>query len=369
MAYGTGAFSLNDFLGWSDMVARQEDQSTLRSLIGMATASRRLQPGLAELPLADAAETVLHGRAPWYRDWLSHPDRSDAFWARMQLGAALDNVRIPVALVGGWQDLFLDQTLAQYAHLHRRGINVALTVGPWTHLQVAMRGMGVLTRETLDWLGEHLAGNASARPQPVRVFVTGAEEWRDLPEWPPETREEVLYLAPGGRLTNTPCPPDAGTATFTYDPSDPTPTVGGRLLSGAGGRRNQRDLERRGDVVTFTGPVLVTDLEVLGPPVVELAHASDNPHADLFVRLCEVDAKGRSWNVSDTLVRLDSRARFTAGPAPRARQHRAPLPVGLPAPAAGCGRLPPSVRPQSRHRRAPGRCSGTRAIAPDDRPR
>ena len=132
VAYGTGAFSLNDFLGWSDMVARQEDQNPLRSLIGMATASRRLQPGLAELPLADAAETVLHGRAPWYRDWLSHPDRSDAFWARMQLGAALDNVQVPVALVGGWQDLFLDQTLAQYAHLHRRGINVALTVGPWT---------------------------------------------------------------------------------------------------------------------------------------------------------------------------------------------------------------------------------------------
>ena len=305
VAYGSGAFSLNDFLGWSDMVARQEDQNTLRSLIGMATASRRLKPGFDELPLADAAETVLHGRAPWYLEWLSHPDRSDAFWARMQLGAALDNVQVPVALVGGWQDLFLDQTLAQYAHLHRRGINVALTIGPWTHFQVAVRGLGLLTRETLDWLGEHLAGRASARREPVRVFVTGAEEWRDLPEWPLETREQVLYLAPGGQLTGAPPGPDAGAAIFTYHPSDPTPTVGGRLLSGAGGRRNQRDLEQRGDVMTFTGPLLLTDLEVLGTPVVELAHTSDNPHADVFVRLCEVDAKGRSWNVSDTLVRLD----------------------------------------------------------------
>jgi predicted acyl esterase len=65
VAYGSGAFSLNDFLGWSDMVARQEDQNALRSLIGMATASRRLQPGLDGLPLADAAQTVLHGRAPF----------------------------------------------------------------------------------------------------------------------------------------------------------------------------------------------------------------------------------------------------------------------------------------------------------------
>ena len=139
----------------------------------------------------------------------------------------------------------------------------------------------------------------------MRVFVTGAEEWRDLPEWPLETREQVLYLAPGGQLTGAPPGPDAGAAIFTYHPSDPTPTVGGRLLSGAGGRRNQRDLEQRGDVMTFTGPLLLTDLEVLGTPVVELAHTSDNPHADVFVRLCEVDAKGRSWNVSDTLVRLD----------------------------------------------------------------
>ena len=63
-------------------------------------------------------------------------------------------------------------------------------------------------------------------------------------------------------------------------------------------------LEARPDVATFTGPVLDTDLEVVGRPVVELAHTSDNPHADVFVRICDVDAKGRSRNVSDGFVRL-----------------------------------------------------------------
>jgi putative CocE/NonD family hydrolase len=56
--------------------------------------------------------------------------------------------------------------------------------------------------------------------------------------------------------------------------------------------------------VTFTGPVLTQAVEVVGAPVLELAHDSDNPHADLYVRLCEVDAKGRSWNVSERYVRL-----------------------------------------------------------------
>ena len=51
--------------------------------------------------------------------------------------------------------------------------------------------------ETLDWLAEHLAGTGQqASAQPVRIFVTGAQEWRYLPEWPPATNERVLYLHP-----------------------------------------------------------------------------------------------------------------------------------------------------------------------------
>jgi len=58
-------------------------------------------------------------------------------------------------------------------------------------------------------------------------------------------------------------------------------------------------------VVTFTGPPLAADVEVLGNPVVELVHSTDNPHADVFVRLCDVDGRGTSRNFSDGFVRLD----------------------------------------------------------------
>lgn len=70
------------------------------------------------------------------------------------------------------------------------------------------------------------------------------------------------------------------------------------------GRRDNRALERRADVLTFTGDVLAEPLEVIGTPVLELAHGSDNPHADLFVRVCEVVAGGRSINVADGFRRL-----------------------------------------------------------------
>jgi putative CocE/NonD family hydrolase len=307
--HGGGSFKLNDFLGWSDMVAHQEEGNFVSGLVRQARAARRLKPGLDEAPLVEAGERVLAGGAPWYRDWVSQPGGDHAHWTPMRLTAALDRVHVPVLLFGGWQDLFLEQTLEQYAHLHGRDLDVALTIGPWTHTEMLSKGASVTTHETLDWLAEHLAGTGTRRrPAPVHLYVTGAGEWRDLPSWPPSTTEQVQYLQPFGALGDEPPAPDLPPSTFTYDPADPTPTVGGRLLSPDGGYRRQEKLEARPDVLTFTGPVLDAPLEVVGVPVVELAHTTDNPHADLFVRLCEVDAKGRSRNVSETFQRLDPAA-------------------------------------------------------------
>jgi hypothetical protein len=172
---------------------------------------------------------------------------------------------------------------------------------------MAVAGESTVIPEALDWFAEHLAGTRSrTRWAPVRVFVTGTKQWRDLPDWPPATTGKALYPQPGGGLGDQAAPAGGAPATFTYDPADPTPTVGGRLLSPAfGGYRDDRKLAARADVLTFTGPALPEPLQVVGTPTVELAHSSDNPHADLFVRISEVDAKGRSRNVSDGFVRLD----------------------------------------------------------------
>lgn len=303
-AYGTGAFSLNDFLGWTDMVAHQEDVGLLRGLWGQLTATRRLSPALARVPLATAGADLWGDRAPWYADWVAHSDITDPFWGTMQLGAALERAETPILLIGGWQDLFLDQTLDQYAHLRARDVDVALTVGPWTHLETIGRGAGVIARDTVDWLEEHLAGTRGRARTAVRVFVTGAEEWRDLAAWPPSTTAHTYFPHPEGGLGTVPAGPGDLPACFVYEPADPTPTVGGRLLSADGGYRDDTALGERSDVLAFTGPPLSVALEVMGAPVVELAHTSDNPHADLFVRLSEVDPKGRSRNVADGFVRL-----------------------------------------------------------------
>jgi uncharacterized protein len=178
--HGAGALALSESLGFSLAVGEREVAGP-RGAVLRATASRRLARAFAGLPVVAAGERVLAGRAPWCRDWMTHPDVDDPFWAGTRLGRALDIVSAPVLLVGGWQDPFLDQVLEQYARLSARRTDVALTVGPWMRLQPVAGGLGVLTRESLAWLDRHVAGRASGRAAPVRIFVTGAGEWRDPP--------------------------------------------------------------------------------------------------------------------------------------------------------------------------------------------
>lgn len=299
--WGTGSFGLNDFLGWSDLVAHQEEPSRLRAILRQVRARRALARATSGLPAGEAGRTLLGTGAPWWESWLDHPEADDPFWEALNIRRALDTTEIPVLLIGGWQDVFLDQTLVQYRCLHERGVPVGLTVGPWTHGHLMTKAAPTVIRGSLDWLGTHLGGAPSRRRLPVRIFVTG-RGWTDLPDWPPAMPELVRYLQPQGRLGVTTPPETAPAARFTYDPADPTPTIGGRLLSPDGGYRKDSGLAARADVLSFTGDRLPNDLYVVGTPVVELAHSADNAYNDLFVRVSEVDAKGRSRNVSDGYI-------------------------------------------------------------------
>ncbi|MFJ3659384.1 CocE/NonD family hydrolase [Streptomyces sp. NPDC090119] len=125
--------------------------------------------------------------------------------------------------------------------------------------------------------------------------------WRDLTEWPPTSKPTSWYPTKDGHLTHQPPTDSTPLTTFRYDPSDPTPAVGGPLLSPAAGPRDNRQLESRTDVVTFTGPPLTEPLDIVGPVTALLTVSTDTGHADLFTRLCDVDPTGRSVNVCDGL--------------------------------------------------------------------
>ncbi|CAN8097333.1 unnamed protein product [Discula destructiva] len=308
LLWGTGAHWFAS-VDWAHGMARQESLSWWQSIYVTVTADPNEKNGIKRtMPLDEAVKASLGGAdAPhykWLHNWLANEDIEKdpaGYWECMKQDKGLNRKGIPVLLLGGWQDVFTNATFHQYQQLKDNGCIVGLTVGPWNHMEVGASD-GV-TQEVLDWLDKYLAKQpGDNRQQPVRINVTGANEWRWLPSWPPATQPLQLFLESNSRLSRS-CPLKTDEAQFEFDPHDPTPTMGGGLLMG-GGYVNDAALAKRVDVLSFDLEV-DQDFEVLGTPHVELLHSSDNVHVDVFVRLSEVNSKGISRNLCEVYKRLD----------------------------------------------------------------
>jgi uncharacterized protein len=331
-AYRNGAFDLFNYVMWSDMVAHQESIGMLRAMTRMTTAERRLRRVLNRLPVAAGYGDMIGREPAWSERWMEHPQATDPFWDPMQCGAALERITVPVLLAGGWHDLFIEQTLEQYGVLAGRHVPVRLLVGPWAHLDITSQG-GEVVNESLAWLdryaglaakGPHAAkSRTGSQPAPpdhsVRIWVggEGAEDWREIGDWPPPgLAEQRWYLGTHGSLS--PAQPagaesaaDVPAVGFRYDPADPTPSPGGAIMAMRAGSLDNRAVERRLDVLVFSSEPLDEPVEVIGEVAAELSVTRDNPYADVFVRLCDVDPRGRSHNVCDGIVRLTEASPLT----------------------------------------------------------
>lgn len=309
LLWGTGAHWLPS-VDWADLMRRQKSLSWWRAAYEMGMADPDKNNALKrKVPLDDAVKDFVGGsESPQYRflhQWIANEDVDKdptGFWEPMKQHKALGRADIPILLLAGWQDVFVKQNFDQFEQLKSNGCDVALTAGPWNHGDVNT-GEGVM-QEVLDWLDNYLAKRPGdkKRQAPVRIKITGSNEWRWLPSWPPATKPLELYLDSPRKLCKSPSE-RVDHAQFTFDPHDPTPTMGGGLLSG-GGYVDDSPLARRADVLSFDLAV-DEDVEVIGRPRVELLHSSDNPHVDVFVRLSEVNAKGASRNLCEVYKRLD----------------------------------------------------------------
>jgi hypothetical protein len=167
-------------------------------------------------------------------------------------------------------------------------------------------GMANALRLGVKWFDAHLKGHRDQlRARPVRLYVMGAEEWREYEDWPPPATETPYFLGENGRLSAQSPPSTSPPDVYCFDPADPTPNVGGALLSRDAGRRDNRPLEARPDVLTYTTPPLEEPVEVIGPVRLLLFVHSDRAYTDFFGRLCDVTPHGRSLNVCDGIFRVE----------------------------------------------------------------
>ncbi len=161
--------------------------------------------------------------------------------------------------------------------------------------------------DVYGWLRAAAQGSHAPGGALVRVHVGGVEEWRDLPDWPPPgCSPTAWHLHAEGRLATTPAPNGSPPNRYRYDPAQPTPSVGGAVenLDGTAGAKDNRRLEQRADVLTYNSDVLDADLEMIGPVTAAITLHATLEHVDVFVRLCDVHANGRSVNLCDGIRRL-----------------------------------------------------------------
>jgi putative CocE/NonD family hydrolase len=284
------------------------------------------------LPLSDWGERLKEA-APYFAEHLRQAD-DGPYWYRANVNRHAESVSVPMLHVSSWYDIFAEgapnayQSIRQRSRFPRARAAQRLIVGPWAHLlpydvpnsggtgeiDFGPAALIDLRATLLDWFDYWLKdiNTGIMDGPPVSVFTMGENRWQSLADWPPPNATPVRFYLHGsgdanslhgdGRLATVPPgsePPD----TYTYDPHDPVPTLGGANLTLPLGVVDQRPVEERRDVLVYTSAPLTHAVEVTGPVTVELWAASSAPDTDFTAKLVDVHPDGYARNLLDGIIR------------------------------------------------------------------
>lgn len=316
LTYPGGAVALDLVARWTYLVEvmdskGQRSQWEALQLLSPKKSEQALQAAFATLPLAEADVKMLGSEVEFYRNTFKYQDLAahPEYWEKRNHNDKVANVQAPAYLIGGWYDIFLNELVADYLELKEAGHNPYLTIGDWTHISMGVQATAL--REGLAWFDARLKGKTSGlRQKPVNLFVLGENSWRELESFPPPSQPAYYFLQDKKQLATVP-PVESAPDTYSYNPNEPTPALGGAFLMAAVGKLDNRPLEARPDVLTYTSAPLQKDLEVIGLPKLILYAKSSLEHTDFFARLCDVQPDGTSYNISDGFIRLNPGATET----------------------------------------------------------
>jgi putative CocE/NonD family hydrolase len=335
--YQGGAFEQWFDQNWTSQLA----QNTLQRRIGENT---NALVGVPTLPLANypvfnfgqlpADEKLTAAIAPYYLDWLAHPDYDD-YWKQWSIEEHFSNIAVPMLQVGGWYDIFNGGTLNNYMGVKAHGATEAARTQQ--HLLIEIGGHAgfgrrigdvdfgphatenVYTEVILDWydfLFKNMK-NEFATDKPVKVFVMGANEYHQEDDWPPPQAQRTKYFLHSGGKANslrgdgslsTYAPKAEPADAYLYNPANPAPTVGGPLCCDGEhmepGPRDQRSVENRDDVLVYSTGPLASDLEVTGPVTADLFVKSSAVDTDFTAKLVDVGPDGFAQDLTEGILRM-----------------------------------------------------------------
>jgi putative CocE/NonD family hydrolase len=333
--YQGGAFEQWFNESWTSGLAQDTFNRAIKNNTNAVTGMWKLP--LTTYPLFDirllpADPATANFLAPYFLDWLDHPSYDD-YWKRIAIEEHFGDITVPALHVAAWYDIFLGGSLRNYVGIKAHGGSDAARRGQ--KLLVVIGGHAGSGRKvgevdfgpaaefdenevTLAWYDYLFKGaqNEFATGKPVKIFVMGANEWRQEDDWPLERVHGTKYFLHSGGKANSlggngslssATPGKESSDQFVYYPGAPVPTVGGPLCCDsdhwAPGPRDQRSVEGRDDVLVYSTPPLAQDMEVTGPVSVELYAKSSAVDTDFTAKLVDVGPDGFAQNLTEGIIR------------------------------------------------------------------
>ncbi|MEM7467625.1 MAG: CocE/NonD family hydrolase [Pseudomonadota bacterium] len=267
---------------------------------------------------------------PFFYEFLRHPV-PDEWTSKLLFANRHANVTAPSLIIAGWHDLLLASDLEHYQGIRTHGgseqarKHSKLIVGPWAHamfqhvvgdIDFGFRSNGMfldlkedLTKLQLRWFDRWLNNNANGIDDeaPVKIFVQGANRWRDEHEWPLQRQVQTKFYLHDNKTLSKSVPSGVSQPdNYIYDPNDPCPTCGGNTLlppQYTPGPVNQTPVLRRRDVLQYTSDILAEDTEVTGQVIAKLFASTSGEDTDWIIKLCDVHVDGSTYNVCDGVLR------------------------------------------------------------------
>jgi len=325
-AYFGGAFRLSFNYGWGAV------RMPWRIMLPQSSHTDQYVPPewryenvLKHLPLSDGDLLSTGQPVDHYRDWMKHQSYDD-YWREISDEERFSKIKVPVHTTGGWFDIFLAGTINGFAGVRKHGGSEKarqeskMIVGPWGHgpsrkfgqVDFGATANRDLFQHQLSWYDHHLKGVSNEIPSqpPVQIFFMGANQWKGFQDWPlPGTKYTSYYLSASRSLS---LQKGSGSDTYSYDPHDPVPTLGGNNCCGTptvAGPVDQRPIESRADVLVYTSEVFQEPLAIAGPVKLRLTASTDGPDTDFVAKLTDIQPDGASINIAEGILR----ARFRNG--------------------------------------------------------
>ena len=273
-------------------------------------------------PLSNINARYLHGKIPYWNSIVEHPDY-DTFWKKEAWVTQIKGAFVPNLNVAGFwdqEDPWGPWEIYRRSEASDPNRYNFIVAGPWFHGQwhtpkadsigqIPFGGHDTATefRERIEapWFRYWLHGNGEKFPWKASTFQTGSNTWNTYVAWPPPSTPTDVYLRADRTLSFDAPPPDDSFVQYTSDPAHPVPyrqrPISPTYPAGDWRRwevADQRFVDGRPDVATWTSRPLDRDLVVTGELSADLFAATTGTDSDFVVKLIDVypeNAQRNAW--------------------------------------------------------------------------